>query len=53
MGAAALAYLYRQFGYALRGGVKLIVGYMPLLEVLLKFLHSYLYILYEYTDCIF
>ncbi|XP_028070431.1 protein MAIN-LIKE 1-like [Camellia sinensis] len=31
-GAAALAYLYRQLGYASRSGVKQIAGYMTLLE---------------------
>jgi len=35
-GAVALAYLYRQLGYASRGGIKQIAGYLPLLEVLLK-----------------
>ena len=32
-----LAYLHRQLGYAARGGVKQIAGYLPLLEVLLVF----------------
>jgi len=51
--AIALAYLFRQLGYASRGGVKQIARYMPLLGVLLKTSHSYLYILYEYIECIF
>jgi len=52
-GAAALTYQYRQLGYASRGGIKQIARYMPLLEVLLKISHRYLYILCEYTQCIF
>jgi len=40
-GAVALAYLYRQLGYASRVGVKQIVGYLPVLEVLLNSLYEY------------
>ena len=36
-GTTILAYLYRQLGYAFRGGVKQISSYLPLLEVLLVF----------------
>ena len=36
-GTTILAYLYRQFGFTSRGGVKQVVGYLPLLEVLLVF----------------
>jgi len=32
-----LAYLYRQLGYASRGGIKHIASYLPLLEILLVF----------------
>jgi len=32
-----LAYLHRQLGYAFRGGVKQIIGYLLLLKVLLVF----------------
>jgi len=34
-GAATLAYMYKQLGYALIGGLKQIVRYMPLLDVFL------------------
>ena len=40
-GTATLAYLYRQLGYASKGGVKQIAGYFPLREILLVF-HAYL-----------
>ena len=48
-GAVALAYLYRQLGYASRDEVKQIVEYLSLLEILLKLSHGYLNILYEYN----
>ena len=48
---AALAYLYRQLGYASRGGVKQIIGHLPLMRVLLKLSYDFLNILYEYTHC--
>ena len=34
-GTTTLAYLYRQLGFASRGGVNQIASYLPLLEVLL------------------
>jgi len=36
-GTITLAYLYRQLEFASRGGIKQIVGYLLLLEVLLIF----------------
>ena len=39
-GAATLAYLYRQLGYASRGRVKQVARYLSLLEVLLKTSHG-------------
>jgi len=42
-------YMYRQLGHASRDGVKQIVRYLSLLEVLLKLSHGYLNILFEYN----
>ena len=50
-GVVALANLYRQLGYASRGGVKQIAGYLSHVNVLLKLLYDYLNILYEFAQC--
>jgi len=51
LGSYVFAYLYRQLGYASRGEVKQITGYLSLLDVLLKLSCGCLNILYEYTQC--